>query len=788
MCASLTAFAQASVTTDKSDYPPGSTVIISGSGFQPGEIVQLQVLNVTNASDTGPEHDAWTTNADENGNFTTTWYVTEDELNQTLRLTAQGLTSGLTAEATFTDASYKISSISIGAQTGTPAYGVAGNATYTITNFFSGNGQAVDSVTNLVIAGLPAGATASFKLVPTTGPGTGGSSGTAGAFTNQLTVTTAATTPAGTFTITVVGDDNKGNHATNTVALAIDKTALSITANNAIKIYGQTITYGSGSMAFTSNGLKNGESIGSVTITASGGTTANAPLGVYALTPGAATGGTFNANNYTITYNNGTLTVVPGPASALVVSGYPSPREAGLPGTLTVKAVDQFGNTATNYTGTVHLTTGDGLASLAANHTFTATDAGIFQFFGNAFGTAGTQSITATDINSNSVTGTQLGIVIISTTANKLAFTTQPAVATNGAIMTAIVVQVQDQFGNNVASSGVSVSLALVGAGTLTGTTNVTTTAGGAATFTDLALTGAGVGKVFIASATGLIGATSTAFDVARAGTADNVSISANPSPTGSNVTLTATLSALAPGSGMPTGSVQFFVDGSAFGSPATLTGGSANISSASLAHGSHTVSAQYAGDGNFFGSTNNLPANLVINTTPAAGVFALTTKKNIATTASAGKLAATGKDADLDALSVTAVTSTSAQGGTVSLGGGTITYTPPTNYTGADSFTYTLADSFGAAVTGTVSVTVNAAGSGQTANITSFALQPDGSAKMKFAGIPGRNYLIQATTNIALPNWVTIATNTAGTNGLFIFIDNDAPNYPSRYYRTAQP
>jgi ABC-type phosphate transport system substrate-binding protein len=55
--AGTTAFAQASVTTDQSDYPPGSTVQISGSGFQPGETVQLQVVNLTNPSDTGAEHD-----------------------------------------------------------------------------------------------------------------------------------------------------------------------------------------------------------------------------------------------------------------------------------------------------------------------------------------------------------------------------------------------------------------------------------------------------------------------------------------------------------------------------------------------------------------------------------------------------------------------------------------------------------------------------------------------------------------------------------------------------------
>jgi hypothetical protein len=102
--AGTTAFAQASVTTDQSDYPPGSTVQISGSGFQPGETVQLQVVNLTNPSDTGAEHDPWQVTADASRNFQTTWFVTSDEAGATLQLTATGLTSGLTAQTTFTDA------------------------------------------------------------------------------------------------------------------------------------------------------------------------------------------------------------------------------------------------------------------------------------------------------------------------------------------------------------------------------------------------------------------------------------------------------------------------------------------------------------------------------------------------------------------------------------------------------------------------------------------------------------------------------------------------------------
>jgi hypothetical protein len=97
------AYAQATVTTDQSDYPPESTVNITGSGFAPGETVQLQVLNVTDPTDTGDEHDPWTVTADTNGNFTATWYVTDDEANMKLQLTATGLTSGLVAQSTFSD-------------------------------------------------------------------------------------------------------------------------------------------------------------------------------------------------------------------------------------------------------------------------------------------------------------------------------------------------------------------------------------------------------------------------------------------------------------------------------------------------------------------------------------------------------------------------------------------------------------------------------------------------------------------------------------------------------------
>ena len=96
----------------------------------------------------------------------------------------------------------------------------------------------------------------------------------------------------------------------NSGTLTVNPATLSITATADSKTYGQTKAYGAGSTAFTSSGLQNGETIGSVTLTDSGsGGSAAAAVGTYTLTPSAATGGTFTAGNYAITYATGKLTV-----------------------------------------------------------------------------------------------------------------------------------------------------------------------------------------------------------------------------------------------------------------------------------------------------------------------------------------------------------------------------------------------------------------------------------------------------------------------------------------------
>jgi hypothetical protein len=85
---------------------------------------------------------------------------------------------------------------------------------------------------------------------------------------------------------------------------------LTITAKTLQKFYGSTVSIGVGSSNFTATGLMNGETIGSVTLSASGGNAATDPIGTYTLTPSAAIGGTFSTGNYNIVYTSGQLEVL----------------------------------------------------------------------------------------------------------------------------------------------------------------------------------------------------------------------------------------------------------------------------------------------------------------------------------------------------------------------------------------------------------------------------------------------------------------------------------------------
>lgn len=86
---------------------------------------------------------------------------------------------------------------------------------------------------------------------------------------------------------------------------------LTVTANNKNKVYGVTLSGASGSTAFSSSGLQNGETIGTVTIAYGTGAAATDAVGTYSneVTASAAVGGTFDINNYNVSYATGNIIV-----------------------------------------------------------------------------------------------------------------------------------------------------------------------------------------------------------------------------------------------------------------------------------------------------------------------------------------------------------------------------------------------------------------------------------------------------------------------------------------------
>jgi hypothetical protein len=260
------------------------------------------------------------------------------------------------------------------------------------------------------------------------------------------------------------------------------------------------------------------------------------------------------------------------------------------------------------------------------------------------------------------------------------------------------------------------------------------------------------------------------------------VTSSANPSLPGSDLTFTVVMSAVSPGSGTPTGKVQFRLDGSALGSAVALSGGMASFAWVGPSPGSHIVGAEYAGDGDFVGTTNSLTPNQVVDSAPVGGTHALTAFENTPAGLSVAVLASGGTNEDLKPLTITWVSPRSTSGGRVAFSSSMIIYVPPTNYIGSDSFTYTVSDSLGATATGTVVVTVKPVnvilGGGEP--------QPDGNFKMTGRAAPNHIYLIEGSTDLA--HWTALSTNVADANGLVQFVDLNATNYPFRFYRTSTP
>ena len=155
-----------------------------------------------------------------------------------------------------------------------------------------------------------------------TNTGTGSSYTFSYVGTGETTYAASSTLPtaAGTYTATatVAANGNFGSASSDATSFSITTKDLTITANNATKCFGETYTLEN--TAFTSSGLQNEETIGSVTLTSSG-VSSDAAAASYSIVPSDATGGTFTASNYSINYVNGSLVVNPVSVGGTIAGG-----------------------------------------------------------------------------------------------------------------------------------------------------------------------------------------------------------------------------------------------------------------------------------------------------------------------------------------------------------------------------------------------------------------------------------------------------------------------------------
>src|SRR5205823_11045045 len=92
---------------------------------------------------------------------------------------------------------------------------------------------------------------------------------------------------------------------------------------------------------------------------------------------------------------------------------------------------------------------------------------------------------------------------------------------------------------------------------------------------------------------------------------------SPNPSVFGQAVTLAATVTAVAPASGTPTGTVSFDQGGTNFGTASLNGAGQASIIISTLSVGSHGIKATYSGDSTFNGNISGPVTQVVNQATP---------------------------------------------------------------------------------------------------------------------------------------------------------------------------
>ncbi|WP_326608936.1 Ig-like domain repeat protein [Streptomyces scopuliridis] len=470
-----------------------------------------------------------------------------------------------------------------------------------VTNSGDNTVSVIDTATNTVTATIPVG-TAPFGVAITpnglTAYVTNSGDNTVSVI-STATNTVTATIPVGTAPFGVAITPNGltayiANNGDNTVSVIS-------TATNTVTA---TIPVGTAPLgvAIPPNGLtayitNNGDNTVSVIDTATNTVTATIPVGTapfgVAITPDGLTA--YIANN-----GDNTVSVTPTApfATTTTLTSAPDPSVFGQPKTLTATVTSTVGTP----TGTVSFFDG---ATLLGTATLTG---GVATFSVSTL-SVGSHSLTAVYNGDASFTGSTSPIdtqtVTQAATTTALTSAPDPSVFGQPKTLTATVTAVPPGAGTPTGTVSFFDGATLLGTATLTV---------GVATFTTSAL---GVGSHSLTAVYGgdvdFTGSTSPidVQTVTQAGTTTALTSAPDPSVFGQPKTLTATVTAVPPGAGTPTGTVSFF-DGATLLGTATLTGGVATFATSALGVGSHSLTAVYNGDVDFSGSTSPVDVQTV--------------------------------------------------------------------------------------------------------------------------------------------------------------------------------
>ena len=494
----LTAGTQSLIVTDANSNSVASQE--NGIAVSPAALASLQLTGLVGATTAGQAQGFTVTAGDAYGNAIPGY-------TGTVHFTSSDAKAVLPANYTFTSAD-------AGKHTFSATLVMAGTQTLTVLapagpNVPAGSGNVVVSpaqVAQLAFGGFPGPATAGSGTVAQVAPLPVGGITTvpAGSITTVPVSTAQLALPAvGSLPSPItVGSGSVAVSPTQVVAVsgfpvitAGVAQGFTVTAQDA---YGNVVTGYTDTVSFTSSDARAGlPAIYTFTAADQGTHTFSATL----LTAGPRILNVTDANSNSVPGLNGGIEVAVSPAAvaSLQLTSQPGATTAGQAQSLTVTALDAYGNIATGYTGTVHFNSTDSRAVLPADYLFTAADAGTHTFSSFTLVTAGTQNLTVLATAGPNVQAGSGNVTVNAAQAVRLQVSGFPA--TTAGVGQSFTVTANDTYGNVVTgyTGTVQISSSDARAGLLANYT-FTATDQGAHTFSATLVT-AGTQNLIVADA-----------------------------------------------------------------------------------------------------------------------------------------------------------------------------------------------------------------------------------------------------------------------------------------------